>query len=1154
MEPTTGDRRIAVIGMSFRFPGADTPEGFWRDLCAGTSRIRRFTDADFAAAGVPEEEYGSPDFGGASGVLTDISGFDAEFFGMSGREADVTDPQQRMFLECCYHALENGGYAAAPSGSRIGVFASTGYRLYSLQSYLANNLTVAGWDPDWVSVKQVQVGNYPDFIATRAAFRLGLTGPAVNVQTACSSSLVAVHLAAQSLLSGDADLAVAGAAAVHVPQVVGHRYVKGSTLSRSGVLRAFDAGADGTVGGNGVAAVLLKRLDRALEDGDTVHAVILGSGVTNDGATKPGFAAPSATGQRDAVLRALEVAGMPAETIGHLEAHGTGTYKGDPIEVDGLTSAYRRHTDRVGFCALGSVKPNIGHLDTCAGMAGLIKSVLMFRYGVIPPLAGFSRANPELGLEAGPFFIPAEVRAWPRGAHPRRAGVHAVGMGGTNAHLIIEEPPDPVPRGEGLPAPGLLPLSAHTEQALAEQAAVYRDHLRANPGTDPADLLTTTALGRRHLRHRLVVAGEDASALADALDRHIEGRAPRLADPASHLTGQAPRLAGLAPRLAGPASHLSGTAPRGDAAPVGLVFSGQGSPYSGMARALHQRFGVVREVLEECLDGPLLGRLLGGEPAPSVWETDTAQVALFAYQVALTRMWGRLGVEPYVVAGHSVGEYAALCAAGALSIADGVRLTALRGRLMQHGTAPGGMIAVFAEPSDAVPGLELAVVNGHERHVLAGPESAIQDACRHLDAQGVRWLRLPVTRAFHSSLIDPVLEELRVAAEKVEFRPTRVPFVSGVDGEAYLPGWTPDAAYVVRQTRRTVRFDTVLRRLGSTALLEIGPTATLTGLARRADPGRPVTATQVPGAELRTLWTSVARLHCAGAAIDWAEALDGTRGRRIPLPCYPFQRTKHWIGPEPVRLPADEDTHDENAGPYGAAEQRENRETTMVNHVLGRVMELTAQHLGYGADEFEADSAFVELGADSMQLINMLRELEREFEVQVGMRELLEDVGTPRLTAELIASRTPRPTPPEAGAGTAATGAPGAASAAPTVPGVAAATEVAGAGMATSTVPVVATAAPAVAGVGTGVAAPVGGAATVTPVSSLGGRNPLAEAAAYAPVGEAGPGAAARYASHESVEELGRQIRLLADIQAQILTQMSEIVALVAAREGASGR
>ncbi|WP_146057423.1 polyketide synthase, partial [Streptomyces sp. SM12] len=413
MSDAARDDGVAVIGMAFRFPGADTPEELWRIIRDGEDRVVRFTDGQLRAAGVPESSYRAADFVGATAPLDDVAGFDAGFFGMSAREAEVTEPQQRLFLECAHHALEDSGYPRERPGTRIGVFASTGSYLYSLQNYLLNNVLAQGVGEDWLSRLQALIGTHPDFTATRAAFRLGLTGPAVGVQTACSSSLVAVRLAAQDVLEGDCDLALAGATAVHVPQVLGYHYVKGSILSRSGRLRAFDAAADGTVGGNGVAAVVLKPLARALADGDTVHGVIRGWGVGNDGAGKRSYTEPTALGQQRAITRALHRAGVSADSIGYLETHGTGTLKGDPIEFDGATAAFRRDTDRTGYCALGSAKSNLGHLDTCAGLASLIKTLLVLKHATIPPLANFTRPNPALDLAASPFYIPRAAAPWP---------------------------------------------------------------------------------------------------------------------------------------------------------------------------------------------------------------------------------------------------------------------------------------------------------------------------------------------------------------------------------------------------------------------------------------------------------------------------------------------------------------------------------------------------------------------------------------------------------------------------------------------------------------------------------------------------------------------------------------------------------------------
>ncbi|HEY0698498.1 MAG TPA: polyketide synthase, partial [Micromonospora sp.] len=483
-----GDR-IAVIGMALRFPGADTVEEYWRNLLAGRVDVRRFTRAELLAAGLPARLVDDPDFVGVTGALADIEGFDADLFGVSPKEAALTDPAQRLFLQVCHEALEAGGYAG--TGARVGVWAGTGMHLYSLRNYLLECL--ADTDPaDQLAALQVTIGNQADFLATRVAYRLGLTGPAMSVQTACSTSLVAVHLAVRSLLAGETDLALAGAAAVHVPGVAGYRHQEGSILSRAGVCRPFDDAADGTVGGNGVAAVLLKRLDDALADGDTVHGVIIGSAVNNDGAAKTGYTAPSVTGHAEVIRAALTHAGVGAASIGYVETHGTGTRIGDPIEVEALRTVFGGR-DRP--LPLGAVKANIGHLDTCAGMAGLIKALLVVRYGQLPPVAGLSRPNPQLRLDDGPFTLPTTAQPWV-GPAPRRAGVSSLGVGGTNAHVVVEEPPPAADRPAESGRRMVVPPSAQSPEALRQLAGRMADRLADDPPRAD-DLLVTLGAGRR---------------------------------------------------------------------------------------------------------------------------------------------------------------------------------------------------------------------------------------------------------------------------------------------------------------------------------------------------------------------------------------------------------------------------------------------------------------------------------------------------------------------------------------------------------------------------------------------------------------------------------------------------------------------------------
>ncbi|MGV9500955.1 type I polyketide synthase [Streptomyces sp. NPDC003642] len=1179
MTTTPPDPRMAVIGMAFRLPGADTPEDLWRIVRDGTDCITRFTDEELAAAGVPAEEYGAEDFVGASGILDDLAGFDARHFAMSPHEASITDPQHRLFLECAQHALEDAGYPQERDGTRIGVYASTGYHLYTLQNYLLNNVLPSRPPSDWVTGMQTIVGNYADFTATRVAYRLGLTGPAVNIQTGCSSSLVGVQSAAQALLMDDCDIALVGAAAVHVPQVLGYRHVKGSILSRSGRLRAFDAGADGTVGGTGVLAVVLKRLTRAVADGDTIHGVVLGWGIANDGASKSAYAAPSADGQRAAVRQALRRAGVGADTIGYLETHGTGTLKGDPIEFDGAAGAYREDTDRTGYCALGSVKANIGHLDAASGLAGLVKALLVLRHGVIPPMANFTRPNPLLGLDGSPFYIPGTARPWPAGDVPRRAGLTSLGVGGTNVHLILEQAPEPAPRTAALPPPDVLLVSGSSPQALADNARAFRDRLRRPPAPHPADLVTTAAVGRAHGRHRLAARGTTPHALADALDAWLAGPAP--------------------------ANVTSGTAPSDEPLRVAFQFTGQGSQYPGMAAALYARFPAVREVLDACEHhhrdltgdsllaaltvesppdgpgedpaggtdsvgetGPAGGTDSVGETGPTretdaAGETDLAQPALFALQCALVRLWHDTGVAPYAVTGHSVGEYAALYAAGALSLEDGLRLTTARGRLMRQRCAPGAMVAAPLDRAAAlalaaeVPGLELAVSNGDRAQVLAGPVTAVDRACALLDARGTPGRRLPVTRAFHTALMEPMLEEFRKVLDDVEFRPVRIPLVSALDGATRPPGWIPDTDHLLRHTREPVRFDEALHALGAGRpglLLEIGPHTTLSGLARRALPDVPAVPSLRRGSALGALWGAAAELHCAGADLGWETLLAGSGGRRVPLPGYRFQHQDHWTGPQPAAL----GTAAARTARTARAARRGTdvvQQEAAVAGVLDSIVEATARHLGGDPSAIDSDANFFDLGADSLQMISVLRELEQQHRVKVTMRQLFEETGTPRRLAQFIAARTPdtgqppeptageRPAPERTAAASGAVPPPGPAGEAPSPAASAAYPPPAAQSAAAAYPPPAAPPAPAAYPPPTAPPASAYPPPTAPPVpaySSYSSPTPPPVPGPVAPVEPVAPA----YATRQELEDLAQKIQQMSHIQLQMMSQLSQLLAL----------
>ncbi|MGW2490904.1 type I polyketide synthase [Streptomyces sp. NPDC001606] len=806
--PVGEDRRVAVIGMAARFPGAPDVGAFWHNLRTGICSV------------------GEP--------LADADAFDAAFFGMTPEEARRTDPAHRLLLECCHHALEDGGHAhSADDGTRIGVYAGCGMNLYGPQPPY-HSRAAATDDP--VEAVGDLIGGQGDFLATRVAYRLGLTGPAVTVQTACSTSLVAVHLAAQAVLTGDADLALAGAAAVRYTPVPAYRPDPGYILSPSGVCRAFDAAADGTVGGDGVAVVLLKRLDRALADGDPVHAVLLGSAVNNDGRAKPGFTAPSVRGHAEAVRQALARAGVGPETIGYVEAHGTGTEVGDPAEFAALAQALTPAGGRADRCGLGSVKPSVGHLDTCSGMAGLVKTVLMLSHGELVPTVNATAPDPRLPWADSPFTLVTEHTAWPSGTTPRRAGVSALGFGGTNAHVVLEEPPAPHP-DRPTPPPGevLVPFSAPDRESLGRVGRQMREWLGRLGPVPAGDVARRLALGRPHPAWRLAVSGRTAGDLARALDPLLDQPPP-------------------------PATPLG---------PLAFAFSGQGGGPADLGR--HREHPAVRALLAE--HGELLGRPQAGH---------------LVHQLTLVRLWQAAGVEPQYVIGHSLGELAALCTAGALTVADAVRFAAARDRLTRS-TGPGAMLALAA-PLDlaldaaAATGTDLAAVNAPTAQVLSGTEQAVGRAESWLDRRQVPYRRLAVTTAFHSALLDPVLDGLAAEARRIDWRPLTIPLASPAYGELLPAGWLPDADFLVRQARFTVLFDPALRDLGAAGcrdFVEIAPNAPLAGLGRRVLPG--------------SGWLSygpaaLAELYRRGARLNWA-ALTGP-GPRAPLPGYPFTRTR----------------------------------------------------------------------------------------------------------------------------------------------------------------------------------------------------------------------------------------------------------------------
>ncbi|MEW2443715.1 type I polyketide synthase [Micromonospora marina] len=877
MSDSTDDlSQVAVIGMAGRFPQAPDVNAFWANLVAEREGISSFSADELRAAGADPAVVGRPGYVRAKGVLDGADTFDAGFFGYSPREAELMDPQHRVLLECAWEALESAGYDPQAFPGRIGVFAGASLNTYLLYNLIANRSVIEALGP-----YQTQLANDKDFLATRAAYKLGLRGPAITVQTACSTSLVAVHLACQSLLSGESDIVLAGGVSVNVPLRSGYQYEPGGILSADGHCRPFDAAAGGTVIGNGVALVVLRRLADAREHGDIVDAVIRGSAVNNDGALKVGYTAPAAEGQAEVIAEALGVAGVAPETVGYVETHGTGTALGDPIEIAGLTRAYRQGTAASGFCAIGSVKGNIGHLDAAAGTAALIKATLALKHEAIPASLHYDRPNPELALEASPFYVNAVHRPWPRTDEPRRAGVSSFGIGGTNAHVVLEEGPVDVPAEPGRPWQ-LLPLSARTGAALAQVAERLADHIEAHPDDELADVAFTLATRRRAFELRRPVVAVDR---ADAVRRLRQAAG----DGMPGTTGRPVKVA--------------------------FLFPGQGTQYAGMARDLYGEDPVFRAELDRCLDlfPPAVRAALfpAGESSAGLTETELTQPALFAVEYALARTLIAAGVEPHALAGHSIGEYVAACLAGVFRLEDAAVLVTARGRLMQA-TPHGAMLAVFLPEDETVEllsdRLSLAAVNGAALCVASGPADAVDDLEQQLKARGVGCRRLHTSHAFHSALVEgavrPFVEEVRGIA----LHPPTTPICSNRTGTWLEDGQATDPEYWGAHLRSTVRFADNLGTLladPDLILLEVGPGDSLTTFARRHHlwTGDRVAAGTMrrPGekrADRQALLEGLGAIWAAGATLDWTGLCEADRRRRVRLPSYPFQRRRYWVEPD----------------------------------------------------------------------------------------------------------------------------------------------------------------------------------------------------------------------------------------------------------------
>ncbi|GIH80216.1 SDR family NAD(P)-dependent oxidoreductase [Planobispora longispora] len=869
---------IAVVGLACRMPGAPDVPSFWRNLIDGVESVRFYTREEQAALGVPDYLLDDPNFVRAASIADDYGALDAAFFGMSPREAQVRDPQQRMFLELSHSALEDAGYDPARYPGAIGVYGAIGSDEYQWMFIRRDRKTHAS-----VGNLAIYTGNHSDYLSTFVSYKLDLRGPSLTLHTACSSSLVAIHVACEALRSGECDTALSGGVSIEMPPEWGYQYHQDGIYAPDGHCRAFDASAAGTIWGGGGGVAVLKRLSDALADGDHIRAIVVGNAINNDGATKMGFSAPSVEGQAVAVSQALDLAGVDPRTVTYVEAHGTGTSLGDPIEVAALSSVFSRDTDETGWCGIGSVKTNIGHLGPAAGIAGFIKTVLSIEHGMIPPNLNYERPNPRIGFGENPFHVVSALTKWETGDLPRRAGVSSFGIGGTNAHAVLEQAPpvDPAPRPER--PVHLLQLSARTSSALEAMAGRLADRLAGAADLDLADVAFTLRTGRKQMKHRAAVAATD---VADA--------AAALADPRRLIRGTA------------------GTAPR-----VAWLFSGQGAQYAGMGAGLYRTEPVFREAVDEC--AALLRDELGLDlrdllfPADGEREaaderlrqTALTQPALFTIEYALTRLWRSWGVEPDGMIGHSIGEYVAATVAGVFDLPGALRLVAARGRLMQS-MPPGSMLAVRldeAEVRGSLPGgLSVATVNGPGTCVVAGPTGLVEEYAERLAEQGVGRTMLRTSHAFHSAMMEPILAEFhRIVAATPRGVPA-LPFLSNVTGAWITAEEAADPAYWTRHLREAVRFGDCVATLlteGEWRLVECGPGRQLAGLARTQLPqGAPAPLASLPGpadpkTDAEVLYAAAGALWTAGIPLD--TGAPDIPGRRVPLPGYPFERSHHWV-------------------------------------------------------------------------------------------------------------------------------------------------------------------------------------------------------------------------------------------------------------------
>jgi len=976
---------IAVIGMAGRFPGANSIEELWDILRDGKETISFFKPGELDPT-IPESLSNDPLYVKARGIVPSVKEFDASFFGLTPKVASAMDPQQRLFLEIAWEALEQAGHLPSHYKGSIGVYAGTGTNTYYINNLLPNKELL-----DQVGHFQTNILNEKDYIASRTAYHLNLKGPAVNIQSACSTSLLAVADAVEAIRNGHCDIALAGGSSITAPIYSGHLYEEGSMLSPDGHCRSFDAEGKGTVFSDGAGLVLLKSLDVAQIDGDKIYGIIKGIGINNDGGNKGSFTAPSAEGQAGCISKALHDAQISPSTISYVETHGTATPLGDPIEMEGLKIAFGEQNHKA-YCAIGSIKSNMGHLTAAAGVAGLIKTILALHYKQIPPSLGYSVSNPVIDFENSPFFVNKNLRDW-NGDGPRRAGISSFGVGGTNVHVVVEEYENNLQPPKYERPLQLLAWSAKNEISLKAYGIALGNHIEMTPSIKLADVAYTLNVKRGNFNHRKFILANNADNAVQVLKAKVNN------------LGHKSRLE-VVPNE------------------VVFLFPGQGAQYLQMGRMLYENENIFRESIDKCAEllmdvlkldirQILFPDKITNETEAKLKNTRYTQPALFIIEYALAKLWMSWGIKPTVLCGHSIGEFVASHLAGIFDLKDSLRLIAMRGRLVSE-LPTGSMLSVrmAAEKVEKLlpVTLDIAAINADFLCVVSGPDEEIAEFAKIIKEKDILHRLLSTSHAFHSAMMDPVLKSFEEEVEKIKLNPPKLPVISTVTGKQLTANEAINPKYWTNHLRETVRFsdamDTMLM-LEDPVLLEVGPGQALITLARQKKAARSTTTlTSLPEPksdkdDYSVLLNTLGQLWLKGLEPDWPAFYDGQSRQQVWLPNYVFDRKPCWVNP-PKTFESEQISYSNEPVEKFSEKENNNNQVMRKTILLQKISEIIMNISGLELEESDFNSNFLEFGLDSLILTQMALTLKKEFKVPITFRQLNEDYGTPEFLADYL--------------------------------------------------------------------------------------------------------------------------------------------------------